>query len=69
MSNIEPLPDIHWSVKAALVDMLDNVDDVEGFILIWVDKNDNKQYSQSAKLTNKDALWALEVERCRLMNE
>jgi len=68
MSNIEPIPNIHWSVKAALVDMLDNIDDVENFIIIWTDKN-NKQFSQSAKITNKDALWMLELEKQRMFDE
>ena len=66
MSNIEPLPGKHWSVKAALVDMLDKTNEVQDFMMLWTDK-DGQQHCQSAQLCNRDAIYMLTLEIHKMM--
>lgn len=65
MAKIESLPDIHWSPAAALANLLEEADEIEEIIIIYRDKTG--QYSQCGNMVRKDALWMLELEKKRLL--
>ena len=69
MAKVESLPNIHWSPAAALANLLEDSDDIEEMIIIWKSKEDGCQYSQGGNIARKDALWLLEVEIRRLMDD
>ena len=69
MAKVEPLPNIHWSPAAALANLLEDADDIEEIIIVWRSKEDECQYSQGGNIARKDALWMLEVEIRRLMDD
>lgn len=68
MAKVEPLPNIHWSPAAALANLLEDADDIEEVIILYRTK-DGEQYYQGGNLTRKDALWMLEIEKKRLMED
>jgi len=69
MSKIESLPNIHWSPAAALANLLEDADDIEEMIIVWRSKEDGQQYSQGGNIARKDALWMLEIERLRVLED
>lgn len=69
MAKIESLPNIHWSPAASLANLLEDADDIEEMIIVWRSKEDGQQYSQGGNIARKDALWMLEIEKKRLMDD
>lgn len=67
MAKIESLPDIHWSPAAALANLLEDADDIGEILILYRLKSNDKLYSQSGNMVNKDVLWMLELEKKRLL--
>jgi len=67
MAKIESLPNIQWSAKASLANLLEEADDIEEMIVLYRSKEDGRQYSQGGNISRRDALWMLEVEKLRLL--
>ena len=63
MSKISPLPNIHWSPKASLIDLLEDAEDIDGMLILYWSKSDEILHSQSANINRRDALWMIEQEK------
>jgi hypothetical protein len=68
MSKIEPLPGCHWPPKAALLDILEDIDNIESVFILYETKDGFKNYS-AGNMTQGRIMWAIMNHLYRMLRD